>query len=90
MAEEQPTLRPAQNVHYLRPLNVFSMYFSLAESAGPDGHSAGSRQSHPTRHHRAGQPGGGADLPAAMENPQRLRPAERPGPARFPTAGRLQ
>lgn len=57
------------------------------EPAGPDGDSAGGRKSHPPRQHGAGEPGGGADLSASVENPQRLRPAERPGPARLPAAG---
>lgn len=61
----------------------------LAESAGPDRHSAGGRQSNPARQHRARESCGGANLPATVENPQRLRPAERPGPARLPTTGRL-
>lgn len=57
------------------------------ESAGPDRHPSGGRQPHPPRQHRAGESCGGADLPAPVENPQRLRPAERPGPTRLPTTG---
>lgn len=60
-----------------------------AESAGPDRHTSGGRQSYPARQHRAGEYCGGANLPGTVENPQRLRPAERPGPARLPTAGRI-
>ncbi|CAG02353.1 unnamed protein product [Tetraodon nigroviridis] len=43
----------------------------------------------PIRHESAvqGEPGGGPDLPASLEGPERVRPAERPGPARLPTTG---
>lgn len=60
-----------------------------AESAGPDRHTSGGRQSYTARQHRAREYCGGANLPATVENSQRLRPAERPGPARLPTTGRI-
>lgn len=64
------------------------MFFvSPVESAGSDRHTSGGRQSHPARQHRAGESCRGANLPATVENPQRLRPAERPGPTRLPTTG---
>uniref|UniRef100_A0A8C3GLN7 LIM zinc-binding domain-containing protein n=1 Tax=Cairina moschata TaxID=8855 RepID=A0A8C3GLN7_CAIMO len=60
------------------------------EPAGPHRDAAGGRQPHPARERRAGQRRGGADLPAALEGAQRLRPAERPGAARrLPAAGLL-
>lgn len=59
-----------------------------AEPAGPHRDAAGGRQPRPARERRAGQRGGGADLPAALEGAQRLRAAERPGAARrLPAAG---
>lgn len=58
-----------------------------AEPAGSDGNAPGGWQPNPTREHRAGQPGGGADLPASVESPEWVRPAERPGPARLPATG---
>lgn len=69
-------------------LNVF-MFIAHAESAGPDRHSSGGRQSNPARQHCARESCGGANLPTTVENPQRLRPAERPGPARLPTTGMI-
>uniref|UniRef100_A0A8C9EHE9 Uncharacterized protein n=1 Tax=Pavo cristatus TaxID=9049 RepID=A0A8C9EHE9_PAVCR len=60
------------------------------EPAGPHRDAAGGRQPRPARERRAGQRGGGADLPAALEGAQRLRAAERPGAARrLPAAGLL-
>ena len=58
------------------------------EPAGYDGDAHGGRQPHPPRHVGPGEPGGGADLPAALEGPERLRPAERPGPALLPAPGK--
>ncbi len=59
----------------------------FAEHPGHDGNPDGGRESGAARRRHPGQPGGGAELPAALEGPQRLRPAERPGPARLPAAG---
>ena len=58
------------------------------EPAGYDGDAHGGRQPHPPRHVGPGEPGGGADLPAALEGPERLRPTERPGPALLPAPGK--
>uniref|UniRef100_A0A8P0NSY8 ISL LIM homeobox 2 n=1 Tax=Canis lupus familiaris TaxID=9615 RepID=A0A8P0NSY8_CANLF len=59
------------------------------EPPGIDGDAPGGGQPHPPRERRAGQRRGGADLPAPVESPQRVRPAERPGPTRLPAAGLL-
>lgn len=59
----------------------------LAEHPGNDGNSDGGGQSGAARRRHPGQPGGGAELPAALEGPQRLRPAERHRPTGLPTTG---
>lgn len=59
----------------------------LAEHPGNDGNPDGGSQSGAARWRHPGQPGGGAELPAALEGPQRLRPAERHRPAGLPTTG---
>lgn len=59
----------------------------LAEHPGNDGHPDGGGQSRASRRRHPGQPGGGPELPAALEGPQRLRPAERHRPAGLPTTG---
>uniref|UniRef100_A0AAQ4RMN6 LIM zinc-binding domain-containing protein n=1 Tax=Gasterosteus aculeatus aculeatus TaxID=481459 RepID=A0AAQ4RMN6_GASAC len=59
------------------------------EHPGNDGHPDGGGQSGAARRRPAGQPGGGAELPAALEGAQRLRPAERHRPAGLPATGQL-
>lgn len=61
--------------------------FECTEPAGPHGDTSGRWESYPPRQRRAGEPGGGPDLPASMESPERVCPTERPGPARLPTTG---
>lgn len=64
-------------------------FVAPAEPAGFDRHPVGGGQSNPSRQHGSGESRGGSDLPASVENPQRLRPADRPGPAGLPTTGTL-
>lgn len=64
-------------------------FHSLPESAGPDRYSSGGWESDPARQRSAGESSGGADLPASLEKPQRLCPADRLGPACFPATGGL-
>lgn len=61
--------------------------YPLLEYSGNDGHPDGGSQSGETRRGHPGQPGGGAELPASLEGPQRLRPAERHRAAVLPAAG---
>lgn len=61
--------------------------YPLAEHPGNDGHPDGGSQSRAARRRHPGQPGGGAELPASLEGPQRLCPAERHRPAGLPTTG---
>jgi len=58
-----------------------------AEHPGNDRHSDGGGQSGAARWRHSGQPGGGAELSAALEGPQRLRPAKRHRPTGIPTTG---
>lgn len=61
--------------------------FSSTEPPGPDRDAAGGRKPHSPRQCCAGQRRRGADVPAALEGTQRVRAAERPGPAGLPAAG---
>lgn len=67
---------------------MFLSFYPGVESTGHDRHSSGGGQSDPPRQHGAGQFSGGAGLPTPVEDPQWLRPAERPGAAGLPTTGK--
>lgn len=59
----------------------------MIEPAGPHRNPSGRWKPHSTWERRAGKPGGGPDLPASMESPEWVCPAEWPGPACLPTTG---
>lgn len=59
------------------------------EHPGNDGNTDGCGQPGAARRRHPGQPGRGAELPAALEGSQRLRPAKRHRSAGLPTTGQL-
>lgn len=61
-------MRQASRVPLVRLLIACAALF--AEHPGDDGHPHGGSQSGETRRRLAGEPGGGAELPAALESPQ--------------------
>lgn len=83
--ELQHTHKHMQKTWACNILNCVWIY--MTEPAGPHRNTPGCWKSYSPWERRAGEPGGGSDLPASMESPERVCPAKRPGPARLPTTG---
>lgn len=74
--------------HAFSLLKVMVIFALSAEHPRDDGNSNGGYQSRETRRRITGEPGGGADLSATMEGPERFCSAERHRPTGFSATGK--